>query len=38
MKITFLEKNGIAPLIYFVNVAHKKTPLSTVYSEFPEIL
>jgi hypothetical protein len=38
MKITFLEQTGIAPLIYFVNLAHRKTPLSTVYSEFPEIL
>jgi len=38
MKIMFLEQTGIAPLIYFVNLAHTKTPLNTVYSGFPEIL
>jgi len=38
MKIMFLKQSGIAPLTYFVNLAQRKTPLSTVYCEFPETL
>lgn len=38
MKITFLKQIGTAPLTYFVNLAHRNTPLSNVYSEFPKTL